>query len=145
MKIAPGLPIAPGHKNVLIIPFFIMAGKMSAKKFPATSIGFISGLVHMMAGFGKYGPLGPLQFMVPGFLIDILNIPFKNMHSLLVFGLMGLIAGAGRVAAELSLAALVGMPLEFYLVYSPFIFMQCLFGLLSAPVTKYLYNNLPNA
>ena len=145
MKITPGLPIAPGHKNVLIIPFFILAGRMSNKMFPATSIGLISGLVHMMAGFGKYGPLGPLQFMVPGILIDVLNRVFKNSNSILIFGLMGLIAGAGRVAAELALAAMVGMPPEFYLVYSPFIFMQCLFGLLSAPVTKYLYNNLQNA
>ena len=145
IKIAPGLPIAPGHKNVLIIPLFIMAGRMSSKKLPGTSIGLMSGLVHMMAGFGKYGPLGPLQFMVPGFLIDLLNLSFKNSNSIFTFGFMGLIAGAGRVAAELVLATLVGMPLEFYLVYSPFIFMQCLFGVLSAPVTKFLCNNLENA
>ena len=142
MKIAPGLPIAPGHKNILIIPFFILAGRMSNKRFPATNIGFISGIVHFLAGFGKYGPFGPLQFMVPGLVVDLLNPLFKKSNSVFVFGLIGLLAGASRVAAEISLALLVGMPLEYYLVYLPYIFSQCLFGMLSAPVTKYLHNKL---
>lgn len=142
MKIAPGLPIAPGHKNILIIPFFILAGRMSNKRFPATNIGFISGIVHFLSGFGKYGPFGPLQFMVPGLVVDLLNPLFKKSNSVFVFGLIGLLAGASRVAAEISLALLVGMPLEYYLVYLPYIFSQCLFGMLSAPVTKYLHNKL---
>jgi len=142
IKVAPGLPVAPGHKNVLIIPLFINAVRLSDKRFTATNVGFLSGLINFLAGFGKYGPLGPLQFMVPGLVIDLLRPLFKKSNSIIVFGLVGLVAGASRVAAEIALAYLVGMPQEFYLVYLPFVISQCCFGLLSAPVTKLLSNNL---
>jgi len=145
IKVAPGLPVAPGHKNVLILPLFINAAKLSGQRFTATNMGFLSGLVNFLAGFGKYGPLGPLQFMAPGLVIDLLRPIFKKSNSIIVFGLVGLLAGASRVAAEICLAYLVGMPQEFYLVYLPFVISQCSFGLLSAPVTKYLSNNLNNA
>ena len=142
IKVAPGLPIAPGHKNVLIMPLFINAVKLSQKRFTATNLGFLSGLINFLAGFGKYGPLGPLQFMIPGIVIDLLAPIFKNSNSIFVYGLVGFVAGASRVAAEISLAYLVGMPQEFYLVYLPFIISQCSFGMLSAPVTKFLSNHL---
>ena len=142
IKVAPGLPVAPGHKNVLIMPLFINAVQLSEKRFTATNMGFLSGLINFLAGFGKYGPLGPLQFMVPGLVIDLLSPIFKNSKSIIVFGFVGLVAGASRVAAEISLAYLVGMPQEFYLVYLPFIISQCSFGMLSAPVTKFLNSNI---
>jgi len=142
IKIAPGLPVAPGHKNVLIMPLFINAVKLSEKRMTATNLGFLSGLINFLAGFGKYGPLGPLQFMVPGIVIDLMSPLFKKRNSIIIYGLVGFLAGASRVAAEIALAYLVGMPQEFYLVYLPFIISQCSFGLLSAPVTKLLNNNL---
>lgn len=142
IKIAPGLPIAPGHKNILIMPLFINAAIISDKRFTATNIGFLSGLINFLAGFGKYGPLGPLQFMVPGLVIDLLKPIYNKTNSIVIFGLVGFLAGASRVAAEITLAYLVGMPQEFYLVYLPFIIAQCSFGLLSAPVTRLLSNNI---
>ncbi|MBL4734927.1 MAG: hypothetical protein JKY18_06250 [Flavobacteriales bacterium] len=142
IKVAPGLPIAPGHKNVLIMPLFINAVKLSQKRFTATNLGFLSGLINFLAGFGKYGPLGPLQFMIPGIVIDLLAPIFRNSNSIFIYGLVGFVAGASRVAAEISLAYLVGMPQEFYLVYLPFIISQCSFGMLSAPVSKFLSNHL---
>jgi len=67
IKILPGIPIAPGHKNVIIIPLFILVATLSRKKFAATYVGFLSGVISFMLGFGKYGLLGIAQFMVPGF------------------------------------------------------------------------------
>jgi len=138
VKITPGLPLAPGHKNVLIVPFFILANQSTRKPWAATSIGFISGTANFMAGFGKYGPFGILQFMVPGLIVDLLMIPFRKSRSILIYGLVGILVGASRVTAELTLAALLDMPIEFYIVYLPFLASQCIFGMLSAPVTKYL-------
>lgn len=142
IKIAPGLPVAPGHKNVLIMPLFINAVKLSNAPFTATNLGFLSGLINFLAGFGKYGPFGVLQFMLPGLVIDLMGPIIKKSNSILVFGLVGLLGGASRVAAEITLAYLVGLPQEFYIVYLPLIISQCSFGLLSAPVTKILSNNL---
>lgn len=127
------------------MPLFINAVKLSSAPFTATNLGFLSGIINFQAGYGqKYGPLGILQFMVPGFVIDLLSPIFKNSNSILIFGFVGLLAGASRVAAEITLAYLVGMPQEFYIVYLPLIFSQCAFGMFSAPVTKYLSNNLNN-
>ncbi len=142
MKIAPGFPIAPGHKNVLIIPFFILAARLTNKKFAGTSIGFISGIVHFISGFGKFGPLGIIQFALLGLVIDILMIFFRRNQSFFIFALIGIVAGLTRVSVEIGLAWVLGMPVEYYLFYSPYIISQCAFGALSAIVTKYLINKI---
>jgi hypothetical protein len=142
MKIAPGFPIAPGHKNVLIIPFFILASRLTDKKFAGTSIGLLSGIIHFMSGFGKYGPLGIVQFALLGLVVDLFMLMFKKSNSIIIFGLIGIIAGFTRVSAEIGLAWLLRMPVEYYLFYLPYVASQCLFGLASGIVTKYLITKI---
>lgn len=142
IKITPGFPIAPGHKNVLIIPFFILASRLTNKKFAGTSIGFLSGIIHFMSGFGKYGPLGIIQFALLGLVVDLFILLFKKSDSIVIFGLIGLIAGFTRVSAEIGLAWLLRMPVEYYLFYLPYLTSQCLFGLASGIVTKYLIKKI---
>ena len=142
MKITPGFPIAPGHKNVLIIPFFILASRLTDKKFAGTSIGFLSGIIHFMSGFGKYGPLGIVQFALLGLVIDLFMLLFKRSNSVVLFCLIGLVAGFTRVSAEIGLAWLLRMPVEYYLFYLPYVTSQCLFGLASGVVTKYLITKI---
>lgn len=142
IKITPGLPIAPGHKNVLIVPFLILTARMTRRPYGATSVGFISGVIQFLSGFGKYGPFNILQFMVPGLLIDLLvGLTFKA-NNIFIYGLIGLLAGAARVAAEIALALLIRVPEEFFVIYAPLIFSQCLFGAASAPITKYLVKHI---
>jgi len=142
MKIAPGFPIAPGHKNVLMIPFFILACRLTKKRYAATSIGFLSGIIHFISGFGKFGPLGILQFALLGLVIDLLMLLFRNNKSIFIFAFIGVIAGVTRVSTEIGLAWALGMPVEYYLFYSPYIISQCTFGALSAIVTKYLIKKI---
>ncbi len=142
MKITPGFPIAPGHKNVLIIPFFILASRLTNKRFAGTSIGFLSGIIHFMSGFGKYGPLGILQFALLGLIVDLFMLLFKKSNSIIVFCLIGAIAGFTRVSAEIGLAWLLRMPVEYYLFYLPYVASQCLFGAASGIVTKYLIKKI---
>jgi energy-coupling factor transporter transmembrane protein EcfT len=142
MKITPGFPIAPGHKNVLIIPFFILASRLTNKRFAGTSIGFLSGIIHFMSGFGKYGPLGILQFALLGLVVDLFMLLFKKSNSLIVFCIIGLFAGFTRVTAEIGLAWLLRMPVEYYLFYLPYVTSQCLFGIASGVVTKYLIKKI---
>ncbi|MGB0882635.1 MAG: hypothetical protein ACPGSO_06745, partial [Vicingaceae bacterium] len=142
MKITPGFPIAPGHKNVLIIPFFILASRLTNKRFAGTSIGFLSGIIHFMSGFGKYGPLGILQFALLGLIVDLFMLLFKKSNSIIVFCIIGAIAGFTRVSAEIGLAWLLRMPVEYYLFYLPYVASQCLFGAASGIVTKYLIKKI---
>ncbi|MDG1477500.1 MAG: energy-coupling factor transporter transmembrane component T, partial [Vicingaceae bacterium] len=142
MKITPGFPIAPGHKNALIIPFFILASRLTNKKFAGTSIGFLSGVIHFMSGFGKYGPLGILQFALLGFVVDLFMLLFKKSNSIVLFCIIGLVGGFTRVSAEIGLAWLLRMPVEYYLFYLPYVTSQCLFGAASGIVTKYLIKKI---
>lgn len=136
IKIAPGLPIAPGHKNVLIIPFFIVGSHSAQGSWAGAKIGFFSGFIHFMSGFGKYGPLGILQFVLLGAVIDVLLAVFRNPFNLFICGLIGIIAGLFRVISEIIIALILDVPVEFYLFYLPFIAAHCVFGAISAPITK---------
>ncbi len=128
VKIAPGLPLAPGHKNVLMIPVFIHGILKTKKPFAGAQIGSISGILHFSMGFGKYGPLGILEFTLLGGVIDLmLRLPFKK-NNLFFLMLVGGAGGATRIATELSLAYILGMPREFFLLYLPYIILQIAFG-----------------
>lgn len=136
VKIAPGLPLAPGHKNILMFPVFIYGITKSGKRFSGSQIGFISGILHFSMGFGKYGPLGILQFAVLGFVLDLLlMLPIKktNLIYLMFIGGMG---GFVRISTELILAYILGMPNTFYLIYLPYIISQVAFGAASGFITR---------
>lgn len=142
MKIAPGLPIAPGHKNVLLIPLLILGASLTKRSFGATAIGLISGIIHFSMGFGKFGPLGILQFAVMGLVIDLMLAVLPHVRSFAWYAIIGAIAGLVRIAIELGLAWLVGLPVEGYLVYLPLVISQCAFGALSAFLTIYLIKRI---
>jgi hypothetical protein len=143
IKILPGIPIAPGHKNIIVIPLFILVATLSKKKFSATYVGFLSGVISFMFGFGKYGILGIVQFMVPGLIVDLMiGLSFAS-QSLWMLGLIGFCAGMGRVSAEILMALVFGLPKAFYLFFFPLFISQSIFGLLSAPLSKYLLKHFP--
>jgi hypothetical protein len=128
VKIAPGLPLAPGHKNILLVPLFIYAARKSKSGFAGTSVGLISGILHFAMGFGKYGPLGILQFVLFGFVIDLILKLAPNKNSLLLYTIAGGVAGLMRFSSELLLALIFGLPESFFLLYIPIVVSQVLFG-----------------
>jgi len=142
IRIAPGLPLAPGHKNLLLIPFFITAAILTKGRFTATKIGFLSGIINFMLGFGKFGVFGILQSIVPGLIVDLLLGLRKVMKPAVAYAIIGLLAGLGKVSALILLSILFGMPEAFYVVISPYMASQCIFGVLSAPITVYLLRNI---
>ena len=142
IKIVPGFPIAPGHKNVLIIPFFILANRLTDRKFTAMSIGFLSGIIHFVSGFGKYGPLGIIQFALLGLIIDVFMFAFKRLNSIIIFCFIGLIAGFMRASSEILLAWILKMPVEAFLFYLPYVISNGLFGMASGMVTHYLIKKI---
>jgi len=136
VKIAPGLPLAPGHKNILVFPVIIHGISKSKKRFSGSQIGFISGVLHFTMGFGKYGPLGILQFAFLGFVIDLLLLlPIKRTN-LLFLMFVGAMGGFVRISTEIILAYVLGMPNMFYLLYLPYMISQISFGVASGFITK---------
>jgi hypothetical protein len=138
VKIAPGFPLAPGHKNLLLMPVMIHGIMKADKRFAGTQIGFISGILHFSMGFGKYGPLGIIQFALMGFILDLLfKLPI-NTSRIWFLMFAGGIGGFIRISSELLLALVLGVPNSFFLIYLPYVISQVAFGAASGLVTKSL-------
>ena len=138
VKIAPGLPLAPGHKNILLFPILVYGILKSNKPFAGAQIGAISGILHFSMGFGKYGPLGIIEFILLGGVMDLLlKLPVKknNLYFLMFIGAIG---GGVRISIEIILAELLDMPSAFYLIYAPYIISQIAFGTASGFLSKAL-------
>lgn len=150
VKIAPGLPIAPGHKNILAIPVFIYGVDKSEKSFGGMQIGLISGILHFSMGFGKYGALSILEFVVVGAVIDLmLMIPIKRTN-LIFLMIIGALAGTAKVSFEILMIYLF-LPKDsdittVLLIISllPLIISQISFGIASGFISKAILKNKNN-
>ncbi len=138
LQILPGLPVAPGHKNILIIPLLLFAARATNGRFGATSTSMVAGIVSFMLGYGKYGILELAHFIVPGMLADVLS-PLARAASrpgrLLQFILIGAILGLGRFAANFLIIILAGAPQIAFVLYLPILLSQVTFGALSGFVS----------
>ena len=142
VKIAPGLPLAPGHKNVLVIPVFLYGILRSGDRFSGLKIGSISGVLHFSMGFGKYGLLSIFEFSILGLVLDLmLKLPFRKTN-LVFLMVIGAVAGAVRIGTEILLALILNMPGTFYLIYLPYVVSQILFGMGSAFVSRVLLKKI---
>lgn len=143
LQILPGLPVAPGHKNLLMIPLFLLASHATTLRFGGLWTGITLGCVSFLMGYGKYGILEIAQFAVPGLLADFL-LPFVRGNArwwrLLQFAFVGVIMGIGRFAANFLVIVLAGAPDIAFVIYLPMLFSQAFFGGLSALVSVFLLN-----
>jgi hypothetical protein len=142
LKVAEGFPLAPGHKNLVIIPCFIAAASLTRTRYAATQIGFVSGIINFLWGFGRFGVFDILQSMTPGLTVDLMIGLTRWSKSIFVYGLIGLVAGLARVTTVLVLSLLFRMPNAFYVALVVPTVFQCIFGALSAPISKYLVKNI---
>ncbi len=138
LQIMPGLPIAPGHKNVLVIPLLLFAARATHGRFGATTTSLVAGIVSFMLGYGKYGILELAHFLVPGVLADVLT-PLARASSrsgrLLQFIVIGAILGLGRFAANFLIIVLAGAPQLAFVLYVPMLVSQVVFGATSGFVS----------
>jgi hypothetical protein len=138
LQILPGLPMAPGHKNILVIPLLLFAARATHGRFGATTTAMVAGIVSFMLGYGKYGILELAHFVVPGLLADVLT-PLARASSrrgrLTQFILIGAVLGTGRFAANFLIIVLAGAPQIAFVLYLPMLASQVLFGAVSGFVS----------
>ncbi len=72
VRILPAIPFAPGHKLVLLTPFYVVASLMTRGRAGATWVGLTMGVVSFLTGDGKYGVFEILKHVMPGILCDLL-------------------------------------------------------------------------
>ena len=139
IQVLPGIPVAPGHKNVLIVPLLLLAAGLTQMRFGGLWTGLTVGIVSVLSGYGQYGVLEIAHFAVPGLMADLL-LPLVRSRSqkwwhLTQFALIGAAMGAGRFAANFLMILLAGAPEMAFVLYLPMFVSQVSFGAISAFVT----------
>ena len=143
LQVLPGIPIASGHKNVIIVPLLLFAAFATRSRFGGLLTGTSVGIISFLLGYGKFGILEIAHFAVPGLLADLL-IPFlrasSNTGRLLQFAVAGVVLGLGRFAANFLVIVLAGAPQLAFLILVPMLLSQVTFGALSCFVSLSIVN-----
>lgn len=116
IKTLPGLPFAPGHKNAVVLPLYIMASELTRSRLGATTCGFVMGAASVLTGDGRYGVFEIFKHIAPGLLVDLLYPWVRRIRALrlLVMVGFGVILAAGRLSTEILVAISLGVPEAFY-------------------------------
>lgn len=141
LQILPGLPFAPGHKNVIVIPLLLMASLSTHSRFGGFSAGLAVGIVSFLLGYGKFGAFEILQFALPGLLADLLApvlVGGSGFMLLVRMAILGALLGLTRFAANFMVLMLAGSPELAWLAFTPMLISQMLFGGLSSLVCVYI-------
>ena len=141
LKLLPGLPFAPGHKGVLLIPLYLVAASMTRTRAGATLTGLTMGTVAFLMGDGRYGVFEIAKHVAPGIFIDLLFAPARALarggrfRRVLAWSMLGLIAALGRFATITLIALAVQPPAIVFAVLIPGLVVHATFGALSGLVT----------
>lgn len=130
----PGLLVAPGHKNVVLIPLFLIAAQRTQGRFGGLRTGLCMGLASFMLGFGKLGILELIQFALTGLLADWLLPLYRSTGRVMgtvQLMLIGALMGVARFSTNLMLLVLAGAPVLGFAILAPVLIAQILFGALS--------------
>ncbi len=109
------MPIGvPGHTSVYWMGL-LMLGKGLIPKFGAgTIMGIVSGILAVVFGLGKEGPLLAFKCIVPGVLLDILAILFFNkLESIWVGVIIGALISWSKLLASIVLGIILDIPMVF--------------------------------
>ena len=145
LKLLPGLPFAPGHKGVLLIPLYIAAGLMTRSRAGSTMTGLTMGTVAFLLGDGRYGIFEVAKHVAPGVLVDAL-LPLMRVgrvrRGVVAWAIFGLVVALGRFATITAIALAVQAPALVYAVLVPGLLIHAVFGVLSGIVTAPLVHAL---
>jgi hypothetical protein len=116
LKLLPGVPIASGHKTLLLFPLYILAARLTHTSWGGTAAGSVMGVVGFLQGDGRFGILEVLKHLAPGLLIDMLMPMVRRLpERAWVYCGVGLLAGVARLTTEFAVLLLLGTRAEVYL------------------------------
>ncbi len=147
LQLLPGLPFAPGHKNLIVIPLLVMASMTTHGRFGGMAAGFSVGIVSFLMGYGKFGIFEIMHFALPGLIADLL-VPLlvagSGFFLLIRLAILGALIGLTRFAANFMILILVGSPALAWAVFIPMLASQLIFGSLSCIVCIYIVKKYKN-
>jgi hypothetical protein len=137
LKFFPGLPFAPGHKGVVLIPLYIVAGALTKSRFGSTLTGLVMGTVAFLMGDGRYGIFEIAKHVAPGLLVDLL-LPLMGdlrQRGVVAWSVFGLVVALGRFATVTVIALAVQPPAIVFAFLLPGLALHATFGVLSGILT----------
>lgn len=141
IKILPGIPFAPGHKSVVLLPLYVVAADRTTTRWGSTALGITNGVVAFAFGDGQFGPFEILKFIAPGIVVD-LAWPVLRGRGAFAYGLLGLLAAIARFSAVVAVGWLVQAPAAFFALLAPMGLFHLVFGASSGYVTFHLLQKL---
>lgn len=145
LKVLPGVPFAPGHKGIILLPFYIIAYDLTTSRWGATQLGVVIGVTSFLMGEGKFGPFEIIRHIAPGVFVDLVMPAVRGLvrePGALLYGLVGTGAAIMRVTTVLAVAYFVEAPKAFYALLVPMMVTNTVFGFLSGFVTFHLMKSL---
>lgn len=134
-KVLPGLPFAPGHKNLLVLPLYVAAAHLTASRLGGTWAGVTLGVVAFLYGEGRFGVLEIAKYVAPGIVIDAAWPVVRRFPNVVVLSVVGLFLAVARLGATLLAGWLAHAPAFFYAVTGAAAVPQFIFGAASGPVS----------
>lgn len=141
LKLLPSIPFAPGHKQVILIPFYVLATMLTRTRFGATLAGLTMGTVAFLLGDGKYGVFEILKHVTPGILCDLfvpLLVGRGRRPGGAIWAAFGGFLAVGRFATVFCITLLVQPPAVAYAILIPGLTAYVVAGVLSGYVTFHL-------
>ncbi len=116
VKTLPGLPFAPGHKNAIMLPMYVLGRELTGSRLGATSCGMCMGVLAFLTGDGRYGIFEIAKHLAPGILVDLLYPTVRTVFGVGIWAMsaLGVVLAAGRFATEVLVAWLLGAPAAFF-------------------------------
>ncbi len=103
----------PGHSMFFLMFFLLMARGCVPKIGAATLVGLIAGLVCLMLGMAKMGPLILANFVLPALAVDIAGAVYPRMvSSYVACVLVGILAAISKNVSGIGIDFLMGMEEE---------------------------------
>ncbi|MBW2558179.1 MAG: hypothetical protein JRD69_04990 [Deltaproteobacteria bacterium] len=99
-----------GHAMFFTIFFFLLGKGTVKKKWGATFIGLIAGILALLLGMGKDGPLVIVKYVVSGLVIDAACILYPRvLESYVGCALVAAVASTSKVLTLVIVEMLAGM------------------------------------
>jgi hypothetical protein len=141
LKILPGIPFAPGHKSVILLPLYVVAADRTQTRWGSTALGTTQGMLAFAFGDGMFGVFEVFKFITPGLAVDLLWPLFRGRGAF-AYAILGLVAAVARFATIALVALLVKAPPVFWAMLAPIGVFHVAFGAGSGLVTYHLLRAL---
>lgn len=139
LKILPGLPYAPGHKLIVLLPLYVLAATRTKGRFGASAVGLAMGFASFLMGDGRYGIFEVLKHLAPGVVCDLgLSLYRDKDRGILFWSAFGAVTAACRFASEFVVIALAQPPAVAYAILIPGLTSNLFFGTLSGYLTRHV-------